>query len=84
MLDPLLDFPVARIFRLEFDGNGVDVRGGGNAGVANAAVEGVLFEPGEQKLGPLRPTGLDHVIQRFEPFGGFAGIGVGSWRQRLV
>ena len=75
-LDPALDLAIAGIGRLLVGGNRVDVGRGGGERQLDARPMGRLVEHGEQILDPLRPFGLQHVVERFEPLLRFGRINI--------
>ena len=76
-LDAAFDLAVAGEGGLVVGGNRVDVRRGDAEGHAAEAGLGDLADEGvEQELGAFGAAVADHGLHRFEPVGGFLGIGI--------
>ena len=67
-LDAALDFAAAGKRRLLGRGDGVDVGGVGGERWLDAAATGMILEERQEPGDPCRPSGLQHVIERLEPF----------------
>ena len=58
-------------------GNGVDVRGVGGEGLLDAVAPRVVGELAKQATDARGPTGLQHVVERLEPFAGLERFELG-------
>jgi hypothetical protein len=67
-LDAALDFAAARKWRLLRGGNRVDVGRVRGEGRLDAAEPRMIREQRQQPSNARRPSGLQHVIERLEPF----------------
>ncbi len=74
--DAALDLAIARIGRLFVEGNRIDVRRVGGEGEIDPFAMCPLVEHAKQILDPLGAFALQHVVERFEPFGRFGRIDV--------
>jgi hypothetical protein len=82
--DALLDFVVAGIDGLPFDGNRVDVRRVCGEGKLGSRLRRMSAELLQQRVGALGTALPDDVVERLQPLPGFDLIDIGLRRFRKI